>query len=182
MSLAPLSRDSLVSEQSPWLAVNTHPHREAVAIENLKRQGFVTYCPQVLREGRQGRHRVAVRKSLFPSYVFVEMEERSRRWRPILSTFGVRTVVRVGEQPGTVPSTFIEALRGREVEGAIPGVREPWRCGQQVKVTSGALHGLVGTIIDMPERERIYVLMDMLNQHGRVQVDRRRLSLVTDRP
>ena len=32
-----------------WAVINTHPHREQVAVENLQRQEFHAYCPMVRR-------------------------------------------------------------------------------------------------------------------------------------
>jgi transcriptional antiterminator RfaH len=166
----------MVARGSAWIAVQTHPHKEQVARENLHRQMFATYCPLVMSTQRRGRQVSAIRRPLFPSYVFVAVDFASQRWRPILSTLGVRSVVRIGDRPSTVPTPLIEALRSREVDGAIAAHREQLRCGQQVRLAAGALQGLVGTIIEMHEKERIVVLMQLLNQQVRVQVDRAQVA------
>ena len=41
---------------------------------------------------------------------------------------------------------------------------------------TGALQGLIGTIVEMDARARIFVLMDFLSQKTRVQVDRAQVS------
>lgn len=159
-----------------WVAVLTHPRKEPVALENLSRQSFQTYCPLVIRTRLRGQQIRTERAPLFPSYVFVAVDFETQRWRPILSTFGVRTVVRTGDRPGTVPTPFIDALRGREIDGAIAVHHEQLRQGQKVRLETGALQGLIGTIIEMDERARIVVLMDLLNQQVRVKVDRAQVA------
>ena len=130
----------------------------------------------VVRTRRRGQQIRTERAPLFPSYVFVAVDFETQRWRPILATFGVRTVVRTGDRPGTVPTPFIDALRGREIDGAIAVHHEQLRQGQKVRLETGALQGLIGTIIEMDERARIVVLMDLLNQQVRVKVDRAQVA------
>ena len=159
-----------------WIAVQTHVRKEQVALDNLHRQDFSTYCPRVLRTVRRGRSASSVCGPMFPSYIFVQIDFEAQRWRPILSTLGVRSVVRIGDRPGTVPAGFVEALRSREIDGSVAIQREPLHCGQRVRVEGGALQGLIGTIIEMDEKERIVVLMELLNQQVRVKVDRAQVA------
>jgi transcriptional antiterminator RfaH len=161
-----------------WVAVQTHVRKEQCAIDNLNRQLFPAYCPQVVRTRRRGQLVRTERGPLFPSYVFVAVDFGTQRWRPLLSTVGVRAVVRMGDRPSTVPTPFIDALRAREIDGALAAHLEPLRCGQQVRMESGALQGLIGTIIEMDARARIVVLMELLNQQVRVQVDRAQVAAV----
>ena len=63
-----------------------------------------------------------------------------------------------------------------EIDGAIAVHYEQLRQGQKVRLESGALQGLIGTIIEMDERARSVVLMDLLNQQVRVKVDRAQVA------
>jgi transcriptional antiterminator RfaH len=47
----------------------------------------------------------------------------------------------------------------------------PYSVGQSVRLTGGAFEGLVATIIDMDEKQRLIVLLDLLNQSVRVRTD-----------
>ena len=82
-----------------WLVVNTQPHKEMYALENLERQGFTVYCPLIIKRVRHARRAYDARRALFPSYVFVNTATTQGRWRPVQSTFGVRSIVFQGEQP-----------------------------------------------------------------------------------
>ena len=154
---------------SRWVVVNTHPHREHIALENLLRQSFVAYCPMIERRIRHARRVKDALRPLFPGYLFVEVDA-SKRWRPILSTFGVRTLVQFGDRLGYVDGGLIDSLRSREVDGVIKKPDEPYRVGQQVRMRGGPFDGLAATIIEMDEKDRLVVLMDLLSQSVKVKV------------
>lgn len=161
----------LPAEHGRWVVVNTHPHKEAIAIENLERQDFRTYCPQILRRIRHARREHDVLRPLFPSYVFVQADVVRHRWRVISSTFGVRTLISCGDQLSFLHDDFIRGLRAREIDGAIVRPEHPYMVGQQVKMSGGAFDGLVATIIEMNEKDRLIVLMDLLNRPVKVKVN-----------
>ncbi len=156
--------DGDIDLRGAWVVVHTQPHRERIALDNLCRQEFRAYCPLVRKRVTHARRAQDVLRSLFPSYLFVQLDPDVQRWRPILSTIGVRTLVRCGERPATIPDEFIDSLKAREIEGAIIRPASPYKIGRQVRVAGGAFDGLVATIVEMDERDRLVVLMDILSQ------------------
>ena len=140
-------------------------------MENLERQHFVAYCPMVRKRLRHARRVYEGLRPLFPGYVFVEVNPSLQQWRSLLSTYGVRSVVRCGEQLTFVEGAFIDSLKSREVEDAIVRPANPYQVGQQVRMTGSALDGLVATIIEMDEKERLVVLLELLNRSVRVTLD-----------
>ncbi len=161
-----------------WAVVNSHPHREHFAIENLHRQAFRAYCPMVRRRRTRGRRVMDLLRPLFPGYVFVQVDPAVDRWRPMLSTFGVRTVVRCGDRLSLLDDEFIQGLKDREVDGVIARPASPYQVGQQVRMAGGAFDGLIATIIEMDDNDRLTVLMDLLSRPVKVKVDERQLSPV----
>lgn len=159
-----------------WAAVNTQPHREQAAHANLERQGFVTYCPVVRRRRSHARRMDEVLRPLFPGYLFVNVSLEREFWRPILSTYGVRTLVRCGDEPSLVDARFIGALKAREVDGAIVRPSVPYQVGQQVRVVAGAFDGIVATILDLAEKDRLTVLLDLLGGPTKVRLDGTQVS------
>jgi transcriptional antiterminator RfaH len=154
-----------------WAAVNTQPHRERVALDNLERQGFSTYCPFIRRRRSHARRVEEVLRPLFPGYLFVNVGSGQDCWRPILSTYGVRTLVRCGDRPSQVDARFIHALQAREVDGAIVRPAVPYRIGQQVQVVAGPCDGLVATILSLDERDRVTVLLDLMSRRVKAHLD-----------
>lgn len=165
-----------LGEPATWAVVNTHPHKERFALENLERQEFPAYCPLIRRRRSHARRVSDVLRPLFPGYLFVKFNPEVQRWRPILSTFGVRAIVRSGDQPSMIEDAFIRSLRAREVEGVIARPDSPYEVGQEVRLAGGAFDGLVATIVDMDDRDRLTVLMDLLNRPVKVKVDERHIS------
>jgi len=161
-----------------WAVVNTQPHKESLALENLERQGFSAYCPLIKRRRSHARRVDEVLRPLFPSYLFVKISPEHQRWRPILSTLGVRTLVRCGDRLSLIDDAFVQSLKGRELDGVIARPASPYRVGQQVRMAGGAFDGLVATIVEMHERDRLTVLMQLLSQAVKVKIDEQQISPV----
>jgi transcriptional antiterminator RfaH len=154
-----------------WIVVNTQAHRERLAIEHLERQRFITYCPLIRRRVRHARKAQDVLRPLFPGYIFVRIDPKAERWRPILSTVGVRSVVCCGDRPSVLDDGFIASLKTHEVDGAVTRPPVPLQIGQTVRIAGGAFDGLIATILDMDERDRLIVLLDILSRPTKVRID-----------
>ena len=165
------------SSRAVWLVVNTHSNREVLAERNLIRQGFEVYGPVIQKQIRHARRVHDVLRPLFPGYLFVRRDSRELRWRPILSTLGVRSVVCNGEEPSLLHGSLIADLKARERDGIIARSASPLKVGHTVRVARGPFDGLVGKIIELCEKDRLIVLMDFLNQPIKVTVTQDLLSI-----
>jgi transcriptional antiterminator RfaH len=76
--------------------------------------------------------------------------------------------VRSGDELSFIDHEFIASLKLREVDGAIVRPPAPYRVGQKVEIAEAAFAGLVATIIEMDEKNRIVVLLDLMNRSTRV--------------
>lgn len=153
-----------------WVVVNTHPHKERFALENLARQNFPAYCPMLRTRVRHARIVRQALRPMFPGYVFAAVDSDMHKWKPLLSTFGVRSVVRSGDRLSFLPDGFVDALRAREIDGAIARPATPFQVGQPVRLMAGSFEGLLATIVEMDDRGRLVVLMDLLNGSVRASV------------
>jgi transcriptional antiterminator RfaH len=165
-----MKADYIMAAAGAWAVVNTQPHRERIALENLARQAFTTYCPMVRRRVKHARRTCDVSRPLFPGYLFVHISPQTQRWRPIVSTLGVRMLVRFGEQLAFVEDDLIRELRSHEIDGEIVRPARSYTVGQSVHVAGGPFDGLIGTIIDMDDKDRLVVLMNLLSRPVKVQV------------
>ena len=95
-----------------WYLVQTKPNQEARAEENLSRQGYVCFRPQRERKAA-GRSRAAGSESLFPGYLFIQLNDVNDNWYPIRSTRGVNRIVSFGTQPTAVSEAIIDDIRQR---------------------------------------------------------------------
>jgi transcriptional antiterminator RfaH len=155
-----------------WYAVHTHPHAEAKALDNLLRQGYRAYLPRCRTYVSHARRRRLVLRPLFPRYLFAGLDRAEMRWRPILSTFGVSAVVRAGDRPASVPSEIVAAIREREQQGAFDrlDLRQTLRPGELVRVTAGAFEDMIGRLVELHDRDRVVVLLELLGRTVRAQL------------
>jgi transcriptional antiterminator RfaH len=158
-----------------WLVLTTHPHRESQAMEHLRRQDFRVYCPMTAKRIHHARRAYDTQRPLFPGYVFAEQPDLQQRWRPLLSTIGVRSVITQDDKPARLPQGFVESLMAREVEGAICRPEEPFQIGQQVAIKGGPFDGLIGQIVQMKPNDRVLVLLDLLKRKTAVHIQARQL-------
>jgi len=165
----------MLLEVRGWLVVRTHSQREAWACENIANQGGTFYYPRIAVRKKARAKAVAEKKvsSLFPGYIFVKNEGR---WRFLLGTFGVLTVVLQGGLPAIMPDAEIERLH--LLEGSDGFVNLPkyngedsrFRVGETVRVVNGHLTGFVGIYDGTGPKDRERVLLDYLGRKATILI------------
>ncbi|MEE2932777.1 MAG: transcriptional activator RfaH [Pseudomonadota bacterium] len=155
-----------------WYVVYTRHGAEKLAEGHLIRQGFQTYLPLCRKTTRHARRVAHVSKPLFPRYLFVAIDVSEQRWQSINGTFGVSCLVSMGDQPQALPIGVIDELRARETgRGLIEILPEiPFKAGETVRLTGGALIDQVGLFQKLGEKDRVSVMLDMLGRKLEVQV------------
>ena len=157
-----------------WYAVCCKPRQEAVAEENLLRQGFHVYLPRIrMRQRRRGQWLDAV-EVLFPRYIFIRIDPLRHSTATIRSTRGAVGLVRFGGQPAVVPDAVMDALRARE--DAASGLHEDKRplfsAGEAIKLVDGPLAGMEGVFTQKDGDQRVIVLLELLGKANKVTVSR----------
>lgn len=149
-----------------WYAVNTQPRAEDRAMQNLLRQGFQAYLPQVRKTVRHARKTQQVRAPLFPSYLFVALDLGAQAWHAINGTFGVRHLITNGDRPAALPDGIVEGLQSEQDGDGLLPVQAPdlLRPGSQVEIVAGGLAEKIATILRLAEQDRVVVLLDMLGR------------------
>jgi transcriptional antiterminator RfaH len=158
-----------------WHVVSCKPRQEAVAEEQLRRQGFAVYLPRIAtRQRRNGAWREGV-QALFPRYLFLHVDRFQQNIAPIRSTRGAMGLVRFGGEPAVVPDEVVAAIRAREMAGSGGHYADParqFRAGERVCVLDGPLAGLDGIFASDDGEARAVILMELLGQTNRVRVSR----------
>ncbi|WP_295455978.1 transcription/translation regulatory transformer protein RfaH [uncultured Thiodictyon sp.] len=157
-----------------WSVVFSKPRQEAVARTNLERQGFTAYLPMLKRSKRLRGRWVDVVEPLFPRYLFVALEFGVHDLSPIRSTLGVIDLVRFGLEPATVPQGVVESLMAAEDPAAAChlGRTEPFHKGDRVTIAAGPFAGIEAIFEESTGKGRVLLLLDLLGQANRVQVDK----------
>jgi len=158
---------------SQWYVAHTHAHGERKAAEHLRRQGFGVYMPRYLKRRRHARRIEFVPAPLFPRYVFVNIDMSTQRWRSILSTVGVSSLVCRGDVPASISSEIVATLRDREDENGFVtlSLRPAFALGDKIRIVDGAFTNCLGLFEGMADHDRVTILLDLLGRKVRVVLD-----------
>ncbi len=157
-----------------WYAVFTVPQNEKAVVKHLHMREIESFLPsyETVRIWKN-RQRMKVTLPLFPTYLFAHISSGERV--KVLQSPGVLRIV--GNSKECIP------LPDREVEFLRSGVRgqliEPFRdlvVGEKVRVRSGPMQGVQGTLVRKTGSARFVLTLELINQHAAVQVDAEHLE------
>ncbi len=152
-----------------WYAVFTLPKHEKSVVKQLDLRQVETFLP-TYEEVRvwKNRQRKKLILPLFPTYLFIRACDRERVMA--LQAPGVLQIVGNGKESLPLPDAEIEFLRS-----GLRGMRvEPFRellVGQKVRIRSGGLEGIQGTLVRKSNAMRFVLTLELINQHAAVEVD-----------
>lgn len=152
-----------------WYVVQTKSRKEAVAVENLQRQGYDAYCPQIVRARHLRKRWQQIAEPLFPRYLFVQLSIGIDNFLPIRSTKGVAGLVSFGNFPAIMPSHVIAAIREQELYISANAKDHPdWKKGDRVYVIDGPFAGMNGIFEEDNDEHRVCILLDMLGRNNSI--------------
>jgi len=151
-----------------WLVLYTLARREKDLMRKLEASGVAFYAPLVPRRLRSagGRTRTSF-VPLFPGYVFSRADEDGRR--SALATNCVARWIPVADERMLVDD--LRAIK-RLVDTDQPLTPEArLEPGQPVRVRSGPLVGIEGTVVKRRGTERLIVAVRFLNQGASIELE-----------
>ena len=152
-----------------WYAVYTrHQHERSVA-RALAQKEFDVFLPlyRVIRRWKDRTKDISL--PLFPCYVFLRGDIARRL--DLLSTPGVNYVLSAGGQPAQIAEHEVRAIR-QAVETTLAVEPCPFlRCGDRVRVISGPLAGIEGSLIRKKTSFRLVLSVSLLERSVAVEVD-----------
>jgi len=175
-AITPAASDISVASREAWYVVQTKRHRESVALQYLNERDFIGYLPRILQWPRPAVGSPIA--PMFPGYLFVRcaMPEAFARvsWTP-----GVRAFVSFAGGPASVDDSVIDYLRSREGADSLirccSGIEEH----SEVRIVRGPFRGLTAVVEErLPARERVRVLMDLLQRSTSVELPERWIARV----
>lgn len=174
---APLPR-GYGEESLNWFAVYTMPQSEKAVCRMLDVRQIESFLPtfETLRVWKN-RQRVKVQRPLFPSYLFVRIHPRQRG--AVFSAPGVLHIIGNARGPVAIPDREIDFLRSDFCKRRV----EPYRdlvVGSKVRIRSGPMEGLEGTLVQKKNSLRFVLTVAMINQHAAVEVHADELEAVSN--
>jgi transcription antitermination factor NusG len=157
-----------VARGGQWVAFYTLARREKDLMRKLEGVGVPFFAPLVRRRLHSAGGRI--RSSfvpLFPGYVFSPVDDEQRR--AALATNTVARWLSIGDERMLVDDLraikrLIDTDRPLTPEARL----EP---GQPVRVRSGPLRGLEGTVVQRRGEERLLVAVRFLNQGASIELE-----------
>lgn len=149
------------AEGATWLAFYTLARREKDLMRKLEAAGVPFYSPLVRRRLHTAGGRVRYSYvPLFPGYVFAPVTDEQRR--EALATNTVARWISVADERMLVHD--LRAIK-RLIDSERPLTPEArLKPGQEVRVKSGPLRGLEGTVIKRRGSQRLVVAVRLLSQ------------------
>tara|TARA_Y100001933_G_scaffold2746_1_gene2620 strand:+ start:80 stop:745 length:666 start_codon:yes stop_codon:yes gene_type:complete len=147
-----------------WVLVYTKAKQEKRANENLKKQGFKTFLPMVLKS-KNGR-KINKPVPIFPRYLFVEIDLSLNNWSVVNSSYGVSNIVMFSEEFTPISPKIILAMRkkldAQDVYKEDVSIIDFQR-GDSVSIERGRLAGIDAVFLSKKSNDRVTLLLKLLN-------------------
>jgi transcription antitermination factor NusG len=169
MTNLPTTPDNTLSSAGNWYALYTCPRHEKRVAEQIEQRHISCFLPLYRSVRRWKDRRKELELALFPGYVFVRIEPQTRL--RVLNLPGVVRMVTFNGQPAALPEAEIESLR-RGLAGRARMAPHPYlQVGRRVRLRSGPMAGLEGTLSRRKEGLRLVVSIEMLMRAVAVEID-----------
>jgi transcriptional antiterminator RfaH len=170
-------RGRLFGPEERWWCLHTKPRQEKAVARALKVRDVSYYLPQVIKVDRtpQGR-RIRSNIPLFTGYLFLLGDERARY--EALSTDRLAQVLDVYDQ-----ETLIRDLRQiyQMLASGLTVLPEPTMpVGSRVRIKTGPLMGIVGTVVRRGKRDQFVAVVQFLGRGATVELEDWQVERVED--
>lgn len=162
---------SASSDKTRWYAIRLLPRQDGLAEANLRRQNICVYIPRILKNIRHARKIETRKTQFFPGYGFVQLDLARQGWRCINGTVGVAHLVMARDRPIPAPVGVIEELRDCSDRDGLVDLTRGMSIGDEVRMRSGPFAGALGLLLDLDEKGRVEVLLQIMNGQIKVSAD-----------
>jgi transcriptional antiterminator RfaH len=170
-------RENLGSFDARWWCLHTKPRQEKAVARDLRSRNVAYYLPQVIKVDRtpQGR-RIRSNVPLFTGYLFLLGDEfarvealRTNRLAQILDVYDQETLVRDLRQIHQMLTSGLAVLP----EPVMP-------VGARVRIKTGPLMGIVGTVVRRGKRDHFVAVVQFLGRGATVELEDWQVERIED--
>ena len=164
-----------------WYVARTESRAELLAANELRRDGFEIFFPQVNIPGLLNTRQDA---PLFPGYMFIRCDPEGQGWPSFRSSHRILGWVRFGGQVPSLRDEVIDELRVRwESINEEGGIWRRYRQGEKVRVVYHNMETLAEVVEEAKSpQSRAKVLMHFMGRMVPAQVPWGSLQPVADPP
>ena len=157
------------SDAQNWHVIYTRHQHEKIVAQILSSKGFEIFLPLYTAVHRWKDRDKQLSLPLFPCYVFLKggMERRTE----IVTTPGMYSFVGTQNRAAVIPPEEMDAIR-RAVESPARVEPHPFlKCGDRVRVKSGAMAGVEGILTRKKNLYRLVLSVELLRQAVALDID-----------
>ena len=152
-----------------WYALYTNPRHEKIVAKQLKERCVENFLPLYRTWHRWKDRRKQIDLALFPSYVFVRIEEQDKLH--VLRIPGAVSLVSFNGKLAALPASEIEALRNA-LDNQVFAEPCPYlRVGRKVRVVRGPMAGTEGILSRKKDRYRVVISVEVLMRSVALEID-----------
>jgi transcriptional antiterminator RfaH len=154
-----------------WYLIKTKPQQEAIATQNLTNQDFNVFFPKAVINNKT--------TPLFPSYLFIELDDKTQNWTPIRSTKGVSNFVRFGLNFAKVPNQIINLIKTQQQQTIEKMINIcSHHKGDYLEIQTGVFKGQQAIFQNYNSSDRVTVLLKLIGQQQAITLDQREVIAV----
>lgn len=149
---------------SGWYLIYTRPRQERKVAMQLSGLKINTFLPTMKSSQMERKRKVVHAPPLFPSYVFVNLNN-TREYFSAIDIDGAVSYVKSGKTACRVPQTVIDSLNIVVEQGENLAVTtHPYTPGEKVVIQQGPLSGLSCEVIAQRGKMKVLVRVNILNR------------------
>ena len=153
-----------------WFLINTKPNAHTLARENLIRQGFEVFLPLMIKTFTKSGKFLTKTVPLFPGYLFMGSKLSGIPWKSINATRGVAKAVTLDGSYRPVNGNIIDGIKSRCDKQSVLKSTDMISPGDLIKIERGPFTDFICSVEKITDDERVWVLMEILNQRTRIKV------------
>ena len=154
-----------------WYLIKTKPRQEKIAKQNLENQGYATFCPIT-----KINNKLVI---LFPSYLFVQLNEKTQNFSPIHSTQGVSYFVKFGLNFAKVPISVIKFIKANQHITTEKLINlDKFKPGDKVQISDGVFKNYMAIFKCYKSDERVTLLMNLLGNEQSLSIKKELVTAI----
>jgi transcriptional antiterminator RfaH len=153
-----------------WFIVTCKSREELRAQQNLQNQGIHSFFPKVRKYKIVRGRKTIAEEALFPSYLFICVDQEDVNFTRIRSTRGINDFVRFGKKIATVPCELIEQLQSicHSINDLEIDAKSLFKNGDKIEIVNGTFKGVTAIFETEDGLERSMLLLKVLNQDNKI--------------
>ena len=163
----------------PWYALYVRSRAEKRVYAYLTDMGYEAYLPLIVKMKKWSDRLKQVEEPLFKSYLFVRVD--IRKYIEVLNIPGVTKFVSFEKKAVEVPQNQINAIKkycNDYTDGDDEVKETELHEGQLVRITNGAMAGLIGRLAPINSKKRLIVFIESVGHHLPINIARTKVEPV----